>query len=33
MVKKCLRAWILGPAIKLNKILFLIHFSSPQKYK
>ena len=28
-----LRAWILGPAIKLNQILFLIHFSYPKKYK
>ena len=28
-----MRAWILGPAIKPNKILFMIHFSYPQKYK
>ena len=33
LVKKCLCAWILGATIKLHKILFLIHFSSPQKYE
>ena len=33
LVKKCLRAWILGPAIRPNKILFLIHFSYPQNHK